>query len=74
MWSCDLCISGECSDPECLGGRQCQAAFCTPPLREDEPCPVCGYDCAGANPPPMYCPMEGKRKVRQTPHEQESKP
>ena len=24
----------------------------------EEPCPVCGYDCAGANPPVSYCPKK----------------
>lgn len=23
---------------------------------EHEPCPICGYDCAGANPPIANCP------------------
>lgn len=32
----------------------------------EESCPVCGYDCAGANPPPMYCPMEGRKEKRVT--------
>lgn len=27
-------------------------------LKELEPCPVCGGDCAGANPPVMNCPKE----------------
>jgi hypothetical protein len=30
MWPCDLCIGEQCSDPLCAGGRQCQAALCTP--------------------------------------------
>ena len=29
-WPCEFCISGACSDPACSGGRQCQAALCTP--------------------------------------------
>ncbi|QIG73420.1 hypothetical protein EVC03_112 [Rhizobium phage RHph_Y5A] len=30
----------------------------TPPPAEPAPCPTCGADCAGANPPVTYCPME----------------
>jgi len=26
----------------------------------DESCPLCGYDCAGANPPIAECPMKGR--------------
>jgi hypothetical protein len=26
----------------------------------DECCPVCGYDCAGANPPIAACPMKNR--------------
>ena len=36
MIACDLCIDGYCSDPRCRGGRQCQAAFCFPPLPSTE--------------------------------------
>lgn len=32
-WPCFRCVSGLCSDPQCNGGRYCQAVLCTPPLR-----------------------------------------
>ena len=36
-WPCDLCVSGECSDPKCRGGWYCQAAFIMPQMREVMP-------------------------------------
>ena len=34
-WPCDLCLSGNCGDTKCHWGRKCQAALCTPPLRQE---------------------------------------
>lgn len=34
-WPCDLCINGECSDPGCRGGRECQAALCCPSFKNE---------------------------------------
>lgn len=50
-WPCQLCLDSVCDDPECAGGRQCQAEFCMPELSvrdcrhvsfDGERCALCG--------------------------------
>lgn len=69
FWTCREAVSGSqeyvradlyaALEAKLAEARQAVALF------EDYGCPVCHGDCASANPPVQFCPMEIARRVRE---------